>query len=73
LALKGVELESFTDDGMMKKLENKHPEHIKYHGYVSNEKMPEIYKKNDVIFFSKKTISKSNYGRVNGKFNDFEQ
>lgn len=37
---------------MMKKLENKYPEHIKYHGYVSNEKMPEIYKKNDVMLFS---------------------
>ncbi|MBA7519088.1 hypothetical protein ES705_11162 [subsurface metagenome] len=107
LALKGAELESFTDDGMMKKqndvlkfiyvghlidipkgfgvlleainkvlvenrklkvffefcgigplesklkkLENKYPEYIKYHGYVSNEKMSEIYKKDDVMLFS---------------------
>ena len=37
---------------MMKKLENKYPEHIKYHEYVSNEKMPEIYKMNDVMLFS---------------------
>ncbi|MFX1387450.1 MAG: glycosyltransferase family 4 protein [Promethearchaeota archaeon] len=36
----------------LKKLERKFPDSIKYHGYVSNELIPEIYKKNDVLLFS---------------------
>ncbi len=36
----------------LKKLENIYPEHIKYHGYVSNDIIPEIYRSNDVFLFS---------------------
>jgi glycosyltransferase involved in cell wall biosynthesis len=36
----------------IKELENHYPEHIKYHGYVSNELIADIYKKNDVFLFS---------------------
>ncbi|MFX1379809.1 MAG: glycosyltransferase family 4 protein [Promethearchaeota archaeon] len=36
----------------IKELEKKFPNYIKYHGYVSNDLIPEIYKRNDVFLFS---------------------
>jgi glycosyltransferase involved in cell wall biosynthesis len=36
----------------LKNLERKFPNYVKYQGYVSNEIIPEIYKKNDVFLFS---------------------
>jgi len=45
----------------LKMLEEKYPNHIKYHGYVSNEKIAEYYKRNDVFLFSSR---KEPFGRV---------
>ena len=39
-------------DSKLKELERKFPNYIKYHGYVSNDLIPEIYKRNDVFLFS---------------------
>ena len=39
-------------DSKLKELERKFPNYIKYHGYVSNDIIPEIYKRNDVFLFS---------------------
>ncbi|MFX1390326.1 MAG: glycosyltransferase family 4 protein [Promethearchaeota archaeon] len=36
----------------LKELEKIYPEYIKYLGYISNEKISEIYKRNDVFLFS---------------------
>jgi len=39
-------------ESKLKELEKKFPNHVKYHGYVSNDIIPEIYKRNDVFLFS---------------------
>jgi glycosyltransferase involved in cell wall biosynthesis len=39
-------------DSKLKELERKFPNYMKYHGYVSNDLIPEIYKRNDVFLFS---------------------
>jgi glycosyltransferase involved in cell wall biosynthesis len=36
----------------LKELEKSYPKYVKYHGYVSNDLIPEIYKNNDVFLFS---------------------
>jgi glycosyltransferase involved in cell wall biosynthesis len=39
-------------ESKLKELENKFPNHVKYNGYVSNDSISEIYKRNDVFLFS---------------------
>jgi glycosyltransferase involved in cell wall biosynthesis len=39
-------------ESKLKELENEFPNYVKYHGYVSNDKIPEIYKRNDIFLFS---------------------
>lgn len=39
-------------ESKIKLLEKKYPEFIKFHGYVSNEIIPEYYKKSDVFLFT---------------------
>ncbi|MFW9818091.1 MAG: glycosyltransferase family 4 protein [Candidatus Thorarchaeota archaeon] len=39
-------------ESKLKELEKLFPNHIRYHGYVSNDLIPEIYKRNDVFLFS---------------------
>ncbi len=39
-------------ESKLKELEKKFPNYVKYHGYVSNDVIPEIYKRNDVFLFS---------------------
>ena len=39
-------------ESKIRALESKYPEFIKFHGYVSNELIPEYYKKSDVYLFT---------------------
>ena len=43
------------------KLEQKFPQFVKYNGYISYEKIPEFYRRNDVFFF---TSRREAFGRV---------
>jgi len=43
------------------KLEKKYPQYVKFHGYISYEKIPEFYKRNDVFLF---TSRREAFGRV---------
>ena len=45
----------------LKKLENDYPDYIKYFGYISNDRISEFYKKNDVFLF---TSRREPFGRV---------
>ncbi|MFX1419633.1 MAG: glycosyltransferase family 4 protein, partial [Promethearchaeota archaeon] len=45
----------------LKKLEREFPQFIKYHGYISNESIPEYYRKSDVLLFSSR---REPFGRV---------
>lgn len=36
----------------LEELKSKFPSYLKYHGYVSNDLIPEIYKRNDILLFS---------------------
>ena len=45
----------------LKKLEKKYPEFIRYNGYISNDKISEYYKRNDVFLF---TSRREPFGRV---------
>ncbi len=36
----------------LEELQHQFPSYLKYHGYVSNDLIPEIYKRNDVLLFS---------------------
>ena len=45
----------------LKNLEKKFPQFIKYHGYVNDDKLPEIYQRNDVLLFSSRDEP---FGRV---------
>ncbi len=42
-------------------LQNNYPKFVRYNGYVSNEKIPEYYKRNDVFLF---TSRREPFGRV---------
>ena len=48
-------------ESRLKKLQIKYPNFIKYNGYISNEKIPEYYKRNDVFLF---TSRREPFGRV---------
>jgi len=39
-------------ESKIRTLEQKYPEHIKFHGYISNDLIPEYYKKGDVYLFT---------------------
>jgi glycosyltransferase involved in cell wall biosynthesis len=43
------------------KLQKKFPKYLKYHGYVNNDKIPQYYKKNDVLLFPSR---REPFGRV---------
>lgn len=55
----------FCGEGPLKsqviELQNLYPKYVKYNGYVSNEKIPEFYKRNDVFLF---TSRREPFGRV---------
>ena len=43
------------------KLQNRYPEHVKYNGYISNDRIHSFYKRNDVFLF---TSRREPFGRV---------
>ena len=43
------------------KLQNDFPEYVRYNGYISNDRIPEYYKRNDVFLF---TSRREPFGRV---------
>jgi len=39
-------------ESRLRELERKYPNYVKFHGYISNEEIPDYYKRNDVFLFT---------------------